>query len=77
MSQGFDGNTCAVITAIDEQSPDIAMGVDRSLEIKGQQDSLNQYGAGDQNVRLCLQGNSGLCPCPYRLPINSQNSWLI
>ena len=50
-SQGFDGNTCAVMTAIDEQSPDIAMGVDNSLELKdGQAESQLQNGAGDQGM---------------------------
>ncbi len=48
---GFDGNTCAVMTAIDEQSPDIAMGVDRSLELKnGDDDKYNLNGAGDQGM---------------------------
>lgn len=48
---GFDGNTCAVMTAIDEQSPDIAMGVDRSLELKnGNDDKYNLNGAGDQGM---------------------------
>ncbi|MBR6548859.1 MAG: methionine adenosyltransferase [Clostridia bacterium] len=48
---GFDGNTCGVMTAIDKQSPDIAMGVDNSLELKaGQADELNQHGAGDQGM---------------------------
>ena len=46
---GFDGNTCAVLTSIDSQSPDIAMGVDNSLEYKGgQEESYNLHGAGDQ-----------------------------
>lgn len=50
-SAGFDGNTCAVLTAIDEQSPDIAMGVDRSYESKeGQTDAMDQHGAGDQGM---------------------------
>lgn len=48
---GFDGNTCGVMIAIDKQSPDIAMGVDRSLELKsGQEDQLNLHGAGDQGM---------------------------
>ena len=48
---GFDGNTCAVMTAIDKQSPDIAMGVDKSLELKdGQEDDYNLHGAGDQGM---------------------------
>ena len=48
---GFDGNTCAVMTAIDKQSPDIAMGVDKSLELKdGVEDAYNLHGAGDQGM---------------------------
>ncbi len=47
----FDGNTCKVNIMLDKQSPDIAMGVDRSLELKdGQDDELNQFGAGDQGM---------------------------
>ena len=52
-SYGFDGNTCGVITAIDEQSPDIAQGVDHAFEErtgKGGEDILNAQGAGDQGM---------------------------
>ena len=49
---GFDGDTCAVVTSIDEQSPDIALGVDQALEIKEERsgDSYDQIGAGDQGM---------------------------
>ena len=48
---GFDCDTCAVITSIDEQSPDIAMGVDKSLEAKeGGADAELENGAGDQGM---------------------------
>ena len=48
---GFDGKTCAVLTSIDEQSPDIAMGVDKSYEQKlGDDDADNETGAGDQGM---------------------------
>ena len=48
---GFDGDNCAVLTAIDEQSADIAMGVDTSLETKnGEVDPSDQIGAGDQGL---------------------------
>ncbi len=48
---GFDGKTCAVLTSIDKQSPDIAMGVDNSLEYKeGEDDEYNLHGAGDQGM---------------------------
>ena len=48
---GFDGNTCGVSVSVHEQSPDIAMGVDRSLEQKnGENDELNLNGAGDQGM---------------------------
>jgi S-adenosylmethionine synthetase len=52
-SYGFDGHTCGVITAIDEQSPDIASGVDQAMEVragKSGEDLLNAQGAGDQGM---------------------------
>ncbi|KRM74165.1 S-adenosylmethionine synthetase [Secundilactobacillus collinoides DSM 20515 = JCM 1123] len=48
---GFDGDNCAVLVAIDEQSPDIAQGVDDALETReGETDPLDQIGAGDQGL---------------------------
>ncbi len=48
---GFDGDTCGVITSIDEQSPDIALGVDKALEAKeGEMDEIEAIGAGDQGM---------------------------
>ena len=47
---GFDGNTCAVITNIDEQSGDIALGVDKSYEAKAKGESELDNGAGDQGM---------------------------
>ena len=47
---GFDGHTCAVITNIDEQSGDIALGVDKSLEAKNSGDAELDNGAGDQGM---------------------------
>ncbi len=48
---GFNGNTCAVMVALDKQSPDIAMGVDKSFELKdGEEDAYNLNGAGDQGM---------------------------
>ncbi|MGR3741986.1 methionine adenosyltransferase [Companilactobacillus sp. DQM5] len=50
-SIGFDGNTCAVLIALDEQSPDIAMGVDDAIEYRnGDVDPLDKIGAGDQGL---------------------------
>lgn len=49
--KGFNGNTCAVLTALDKQSPDIAMGVDKSFELKNdEEDEYNLNGAGDQGM---------------------------
>lgn len=49
--KGFDGHTCKVQVAIDKQSPDIALGVDKSYELKeGYDDSYNLHGAGDQGM---------------------------
>lgn len=48
---GFDGDTCGVLTSIDEQSPDIAMGVNKALEAKqGDMDEIEAIGAGDQGM---------------------------
>ena len=49
---GFDGNTCAVMVALDGQSPDIAMGVDRALEARDNSmsdEAIEAIGAGDQD----------------------------
>ena len=49
--KGFDCNTCGVLVALDEQSADIAMGVDKSMELKtGDEDAYNLHGAGDQGM---------------------------
>jgi len=51
---GFDGETCAVLSSIDEQSPDIALGVDKAREIKDgeelEENELSKVGAGDQGM---------------------------
>src|SRR6201987_1593348 len=50
---GFDADTCGVVVAIDEQSPDIAQGIDHSYEEQhGDEDPLDRVGAGDQGMRF-------------------------
>ena len=68
---GYDGNTCAVLTAIDEQSGDIAMGVDAGLELKEGSDKEDaaQNGAGDQGLMFGYACNETpeLMPMPISL----------
>jgi S-adenosylmethionine synthetase len=71
-SYGFDGNTCGVVTAIDEQSPDIAQGVNTALEVRAGtsgEDILNAQGAGDQGMMFgyAVDETEDLMPLPIWL----------
>ena len=64
---GFDADTCAVITALDKQSADIALGVDKALEAKMGEEEINAIGAGDQGIQFGYASNETEEYMPYAI----------
>ena len=71
-SMGFDADTCAVMVALDKQSPDIAMGVDKALEVREQrmtEAQLEAIGAGDQGMMFGFASNENEEYMPYPIDL--------
>jgi S-adenosylmethionine synthetase len=66
---GFDAQTCGVIVSIDPQSEDIAVGVDRALEVRGESEGIEEIGAGDQGMMFgyACEETRELMPLPITL----------
>ena len=76
---GFDGSTCGVLISIDEQSPDIAQGINESDEAKqGKEDSDDKIGAGDQGMMFgyATVKRRNICRFPFRWPTVWPVAWL-